>query len=180
MLDEGKPLRESPWDEQDRKALSSFALLTMKPVVTVAAIDPERPIDVPAGMVRVASALEAEVAGLDDAEAAELLGGYGIAERALAKVIRATYDTLGLITFLTAGDKESRAWEIPAGATAQEAAGAIHSDIQRGFIRAEVVSYDDLVVAGSWNNAKAKGVIRAEGKDYKMREGDVVEFRFAV
>lgn len=180
ILEKGVPLRDEPWDAAERKALSSFAPLTIKPALAVATIDPENPIDVPDGMIGVAASLEAEVAGMDPAEAAELLASYGITERALATVIRRTYDRLDLITFLTAGDKESRAWEIPAGATAQEAAGAIHSDIQRGFIRAEIVAYETLIGAGSWNAAKSKGLIRAEGKDYVMREGDVVEFRFAV
>jgi ribosome-binding ATPase YchF (GTP1/OBG family) len=98
----------------------------------------------------------------------------------LDRVIREVYVQLDLVTFLTAGDKESRAWEVHRGATAPEAAGAIHSDFQRGFIRAEVVAYDELVAAGSWNEAKAKGLVRQEGKNYVVREGDVVEFRFAV
>ena len=95
-------------------------------------------------------------------------------------MIRGVYETLDLLTFLTAGDTESRAWEVRRGATAPEAAGVIHSDFQRGFIRAEVVAYDALVDAGSWNAARAKGLVRQEGKSYVMREGDVVEFRFAV
>ncbi|MCA1834258.1 MAG: YchF family ATPase [Actinobacteria bacterium] len=180
ILEKGTPLRDETWDADERKALSSFAPLTIKPALAVVTIDPESPINVAADMIGVASALEAEVAGMDDGEAAELLSGYGIEERALAKVIRTTYDKLDLITFLTAGDTESRSWETRKGATAPEAAGEIHTDIQRGFIKAEVVPYDALVEAGSWSAAKSKGLIRQEGKEYVMREGDVVEFRFAV
>lgn len=180
ILSADKPLRAESWDADERKALSSLAPLTLKPAVAVATIDPENPVTVPGGISAVAGALEAEVAGMDAADAAELLAGYGITERGLSRVIRDVYDRLDLITFLTAGDKESRAWEIPAASTAPEAAGAIHSDIQRGFIRAEVVAYDALVEAGSWQAAKQKGLIRQEGRDYVMHEGDVVEFRFAV
>jgi ribosome-binding ATPase len=180
VLEAGTPLRDAPWESEERKALANFAPLTLKPAVAVVTVDPDTPVEIPDGAVAVASALEAEVAGMDDAEAAELLEGYGVKERALPAVIRAVYDTLDLITFLTAGDKESRAWETTKGASAPVAAGEIHSDIQRGFIRAEVVAYDALVEAGSWNDAKQKGLIRTEGKDYVMNEGDVVEFRFAV
>src|SRR5207248_2158398 len=101
-------------------------------------------------------------------ESKELLGAYGIDEPVLGRVIDAVYRLLDLITFFTAGDTESRAWEVRRGATAPEAAGVIHSDIQRGFIRAEIIGYDALVAAGSWNNAKSKGVLRLEGKDYRM------------
>jgi len=180
VLEAGTPLREATWDREEQRALSNFAPLTLKPAVAVVTVDPERPAATPDGAVAVASALEAEVAGMDEADAAELLASYGVKERALPAVIRAVYDRLQLITFLTAGDKESRAWETHEGATAPEAAGEIHSDIQRGFIRAEVVAYDELVAAGSWNDAKHKGLIRTEGKEYVMQEGDVVEFRFAV
>jgi len=180
VLEAGTPLREATWETEERKALANFAPLTLKPVIIVACSDPDAGVKIPDDAIAVASALEAEVAGMDDADAAELLAGYGIAERGLAQVIREAYDRLNLLTFLTAGEKESRAWEIPAGATAQEAAGAIHSDIARGFIRAEIIAYDALVEAGGWDAAKKKGLIRAEGKEYLMREGDVVEYRFAV
>ena len=170
--------------ERARGVLAAFqgmALLTLKPVVVVANVDEDaagKPL--PEGMVPVAGALETEVAGMDPVEAAELLASFGLEERGLARVIRGVYETLDLLTFLTAGDTESRAWEVRRGATAPEAAGVIHSDFQRGFIRAEVVAYDALVDAGSWNAARAKGLVRQEGKSYVMREGDVVEFRFAV
>jgi ribosome-binding ATPase YchF (GTP1/OBG family) len=130
--------------------------------------------------VVVSAALEAEVAGMEPSEAAELLAGFGVTEPGLGRVIAACYRALDLITFLTTGEDETRAWEVRRGATAPEAAGAIHSDLQRGFIRAEVVPYDELVDAGSWNAAKAAGRLRVEGKDYVVAEGDVVNIRFAV
>jgi GTP-binding protein YchF len=181
ILEAGTALREEAWDDVELAAFQGMALLTLKPVVVVANIDEDaagKPL--PEGMVPVAGALEAEVAGMDPAEASELLASFGLEERGLPRVIRAVYETLDLLTFLTAGDTESRAWEVRRGATAPEAAGVIHSDFQRGFIRAEVVSYDDLVAAGSWHSARTKGLVRQEGKSYVMREGDVVEFRFAV
>jgi ribosome-binding ATPase YchF (GTP1/OBG family) len=180
-LEGGKPLRDETWDEVDAAAFQGMALLTLKPTVVVANVDEDsagKPL--PDGMVPVAGALEAEVAGMDAADAAELLASFGLEERGLTRVIRAVYETLELLTFLTAGDTESRAWEVHRGATAPEAAGVIHSDFQRGFIRAEVIAYDDLVAAGTWTAARAKGQVRQEGKSYVMREGDVVEFRFAV
>jgi ribosome-binding ATPase len=181
ILEAGNPLREEKWDDLERSVFQGMALLTLKPIVVVANVDEDsagKPLA--DGMVPVAGALEAEVAGMDAAEAAELLASYGLQERGLVRVIRAVYETLDLLTFLTAGDTESRAWEVHRGATAPEAAGVIHSDFQRGFIRAEVVAYDDLVEAGSWHAARTKGLVRQEGKSYVMREGDVVEFRFAV
>jgi len=181
MLEEGRPLRDEAWNDAELSAFAGMALLTMKPAVAIANVDEEsagKPA--PEGMVPIAASLEAEVAGMEPAEAEELLASYGLSERGLPRVIRAIYDRLELITFLTAGDTESRAWEVRADASAPEAAGAIHSDIQRGFIRAEVIAYDDLVEAGSWSAARAKGRVRQEGKTYVMREGDVVEFRFAV
>lgn len=114
------------------------------------------------------------------AEAAELLAEFGVTVGALPSVIAAAYRMLGLLTFLTTGEDESRAWELRRGATAPEAAGAIHSDLQRGFIRAEVVSYNDLIAAGSWDGARTAGRLRVEGKDYVVAEGDVMNIRFAV
>ena len=181
VLESGKPLRDESWDDVELAAFQGMALLTLKPVVVVANVDEDaagKPL--PEGMVPVAGALETEVAGMDPVEAAELLASFGLEERGLARVIRGVYETLDLLTFLTAGDTESRAWEVRRGATAPEAAGVIHSDFERGFIRAEVVPYNALIDAGSWNAARAKGLVRQEGKSYVMREGDVVEFRFAV
>jgi ribosome-binding ATPase YchF (GTP1/OBG family) len=123
---------------------------------------------------------ESELIDMPDDEAAELLAAMGQLETGLHQLIRVGFRTLGLQTYLTAGPKEARAWTIPVGATAPEAAGVIHSDFQRGFIKAEVVSYDDLIAAGSMAAAKSAGKVRIEGKDYVMRDGDVVEFRFNV
>jgi hypothetical protein len=181
MLEAGSPLREGRWDEVDHAAFQGMALLTLKPHVVVANVDEGGAGgDAGAAMIPVAGALEAEVAGLDPADAAELLEGYGLSERALPRVIRGVYEQLDLITFLTAGDKESRAWEVRRGASAPQAAGVIHSDFERGFIKADVIAYDDLVEAGSWTAARSKGLVRQEGKAYVVAEGDVVEFRFAV
>ena len=180
-LDQGTPLSALGLEPDERALLATITPLTLKPAVVLANVGEAGAAgDLPAGSIAVAGALEAEVAGVDPGEARELLASYGLAERGIDRVIRAVYSTLDLITFLTAGDKESRAWEVHAGASAPEAAGVIHSDFQRGFIRAEVVAYDDLVAAGGWPQAKSKGLIRQEGKSYVVREGDVVEFRFAV
>lgn len=180
-LEAGRSLREVAWTAEEHRDLVSLAPLTLKPAVVVANAGESGPEgSLPDGAIAVAGALEAEVAGLAPDEAAELLASFGLSGRGIDRVIGAVYATLDLVTFLTAGDKESRAWEVRRGATAPEAAGAIHSDFQRGFIRAEVVAYEELVAAGSWNDAKAKGLVRQEGKTYVVREGDVVEFRFAV
>lgn len=181
VLEDGRPLRAEPWTDDEQLAFQGMALLTLKPSVVVANVDEEhaaRPL--PEGMVAVAGELEAEVAGMDAADAAELLEGFGLKERGLQTVIRALYEQLDLLTFLTAGDTESRAWEVRRGATAPEAAGVIHSDFQRGFIKADIIGFDALVEAGSWQAARAKGLVRQEGKAYVVQEGDVVEFRFAV
>jgi ribosome-binding ATPase YchF (GTP1/OBG family) len=124
--------------------------------------------------------VEAELSELDDAEALELLESYGQSESGLAQLSRVGFTTLGLQTFLTAGPKEARAWTIHQGETAPEAAGEIHTDFQKHFIKAEVVSYDDLISAGSMAAVKAAGKARIEGKEYVMRDGDVVEFRVGV
>jgi len=124
--------------------------------------------------------VEAELIDLPTADAAELLASIGQDEPGLDQLVRVGFHTLGLQTFLTAGPKEARAWTIPIGATAPEAAGVIHTDFQRGFIKAEIVSYDDLMTAGSMQAARAAGKVRIEGKDYTMHDGDVVEFRFNV
>ena len=131
----------------------------------------------PAEAIFLDAKTEADLAELPEDEAAELLAEAGMGEPGLAQLARAGFRALGLQTFLTAGPKETRAWEIKAGATAPEAAGVIHTDFQRGFIKAEVVSYGDLMAAGSLAAARAAGKVRIEGKDYIMRDGDVVEFR---
>jgi len=134
----------------------------------------------PAESIFLDAKTEAELAELEPADAAEMLAELGLGEPGLAQLARAGFEALKLSTFLTAGPKESRAWTIPVGATAPEAAGVIHTDFQRGFIKAEVVSFDDLMAAGSVANARAAGKARIEGKEYVMRDGDVVEFRFNV
>ena len=131
-------------------------------------------------VVVVCAKLEEELSGLEDEEKAEMLEEYGLTESGLDKLIRASYKLLGLISYLTAGVQEVRAWTIKEGTKAPAAAGKIHSDFERGFIRAEVVAYDDLVACGSESAAKEKGLYRLEGKDYVMKDGDVVNFRFNV
>jgi ribosome-binding ATPase len=181
----GAMLRDRTWERAELRVLSNFAPVTLKPIVVVWNVDEDGlTSDVPdaEGLPSfvVSAALEAEAADLPPEEAVPLLEAYGVAEPALGKVIAAVYGSLDLLTFFTTGDDETRAWEIPRGALAPEAAGAIHSDIQRGFIRAEVVGYDDLLEAGSWDKAKGTAIFRVEGKEYPMAEGDVVNFRFAV
>jgi ribosome-binding ATPase len=181
LLDAERPLKEGEFDAQERKLLRGFAPLTLKPWIVVANV--EEGAGAPPGLegaIAISASLEAEVAGMGSQEAAELLAGFGIEQPGLERVIEACYRALDLITFLTTGKDESRAWEVARGAKAPEAAGAIHSDLERGFIRAEVVGYDALVEAGSWDAAKAKGVLRVEGKDYVVQEGDVINIRFAV
>ena len=182
LLNEERPLREGGFDENARKLLRGFGPLTLKPWIAVANVaeGAELPVDLPDDALGISASLEAEVAGMDPAEAAELLAGFGVDEPGLQRVIAACYRALDLITFLTTGEDESRAWEVRRGAKAPEAAGAIHTDLERGFIRAEVVAYDELVAAGSWDAAKAAGKLRVEGKDYVVAEGDVLNIRFAV
>jgi len=134
----------------------------------------------PAKAVFICAKLEEELRELGEADAAEMLAAYGQTEPGLNQLIKAAYETLGLQSYLTAGKKEVRAWTIKKGSTAPQAAGVIHTDFERGFIAAQVVNYDDLIAAGSEIAAKAAGKMRTEGKDYIMRDGDVVEFRFNV
>jgi ribosome-binding ATPase len=180
-LDAETPLREAKLEPEDAAHLRAIAPLTLKPEVVVANLEEgeEVPSDLPAA-VGVYASIEAETAEMDPEEARTLLEEFGVAEPGLERVIAACYGALDLITFLTTGDDETRAWEVRRGATAPEAAGAIHTDLQRGFIRAEVIAYDDLVAAGSMDAAKAAGKVRVEGKDYVVREGDVLHVRFAV
>jgi GTP-binding protein YchF len=189
VLDSGRLISSDP--TVDREVIRDLHLLTAKPFIYVFNVDDSalgdreqqeqlRKLVAPAEAVFLSAKLEAELAELDDEEAAELLCEMGQEERGLDLLAHAGFAALGLQTFLTAGPKESRAWEIRKGATAPQAAGAIHTDFERGFIKAEVVSYDDLVAAGSMNDARAAGKVRMEGKDYVMQDGDVVEFRFNV
>ncbi len=171
----------------------SFRLLTAKPVVYVANVaDDDLPVAPSADPVRryaearrapavvLSAKLEAEAAQLPDPEAREFLRAYGSEEPGLSRLIQAAYDLLGLVTFFTTASKEVRAWPVPRGTRAPEAAGTIHTDMQRGFIRAEVIAWDLLVGAGSLQAAKDRGLVRLEGKDYVVRDGDVILFRFAV
>ena len=173
----------------DREPLRELFLLTAKPFLYVfncdsdeladaALLDRLRAIVAPAEAIFLDAKIESELVEMEPEEARELLAEMGMDEPGLDHLARVAFDTLGLQTYLTAGPKESRAWTIPKGATAPEAAGVIHTDFQKGFIKAEIVSYDDLVAAGSVNSARAKGQVRLEGKDYVMTDGDVVEFRF--
>ena len=172
----------------DVTELAELHLLTGKPFLYVFNVDEDelgnaafldelRALVAPAEAVFMDAKIESELIDLPEAEARELLASIGQPEPGLNQLIRIGFRTLGLQTYLTAGPKEARAWTIPIGATAPEAAGVIHSDLQRGFIKAEVVSYPDLVAAGSMAAAKAAGKVRIEGKDYVMQDGDVVEFR---
>jgi GTP-binding protein YchF len=182
LLDAEKPLRDGSFDDDALKILRGYGPLTLKPWIVVANVGEgdELPAGLPDGAIAVSAALEAEVAGMESGDALELLRGFGIDRPGLERVIAACYRALDLITFLTTGEDETRAWEVRRGARAPEAAGAIHTDLQRGFIRSEVVAYDDLVEAGSWDAAKAKGKLRVEGKEYVVQEGDVLHIRFAV
>jgi len=188
VLEEGRTVFEA---RLDPGPLTELFLLTAKPFLYVFNLDQDLLVDqerraelaeivAPAEAVFLDAQVEAELVELPPDEALELLQSVGQAESGLDMLARVGFGTLGLQTFLTAGPKESRAWTIPQDATAPQAAGAIHTDFQKGFIKAEIVSFDDLVDAGSMAEAKARGKVRVEGKDYVMADGDVVEFRFNV
>jgi len=187
-LQSGKPLSQS---KIDRTLLHELHLLTAKPFLYVFNVDAAELADMdlraklsalvaPAEAIFLDAKTEAELAELSDEDALELLQAIGLTEPGLATLARVGFDTLGLQTYLTAGPKETRAWTIHQGDTAPMAAGVIHTDFQKGFIKAEIVSFADLVEAGSMVDAKAKGKVRMEGKEYIMQDGDVVEFRFNV
>jgi ribosome-binding ATPase len=181
ILDSGRPLRAGGLDDAAAKLLKGYGLLTMKPWIVV--VNSEEGAPASAALpdaISISAALEAEVAGIAPDDARELLAEFGVEQPGLDRVIAACYRALDLITFLTTGEDETRAWEVARGATAPRAAGVIHSDLERGFIRAEVVGYDELVAVGSWDAAKAAGRLRVEGKDYVVAEGDVMNIRFAV
>lgn len=182
-LGQGKLLSTRSWEAAQLKVFSSLAPITLKPLILVHNVDEGTAGNgATPGLpgISVSAALEAEVRDMEPEDALELLNAYGVQEPVTGRVIQAVYRSLDLITFFTTGDDESRAWEVRKGATAPEAAGVIHSDIERGFIRAEVITYDDVVSAGSWDKAKAKGLMRVEGRDYVFKEGDVTHIRFAV
>ena len=193
-LEEGKPLRGLGLTEEEKKMVRDLAFLTLKPVLygaNVAESDlPEGGLRVKAvkewaekegaGMVMISGKVEAELVDLQETEQKEFLKELGLKEPGLHTLIRAGYRLLDLITFFTAGEKEVRAWTVRRGAKAPEAAGQIHSDFERGFIRAEVMNYDDLIRLGSAIAVKEKGLLRIEGKDYTVCDGDVMLFRFSV
>jgi GTP-binding protein YchF len=193
-LNTGTPLFAQPGylDAEARAWLQKeLQLLTLKPILYVFNVDEAglgdaalkqrlSAIVAPARALFICAKLESELQDLDEPDAAELLASYGVAESGLLQLIHAAYDTLGLQSYLTAGQQEIRAWTISKGATAPQAAGVIHGDFERGFIAAQVVDYNDLMAAGSEAAAKAAGKVRTEGKDYVMRPDDVVEFRFNV
>jgi len=180
-LDAETPLRRAALDEAQLADLKGIAPLTLKAEIVIANLEEGR--EVPEELddaVGVYAAIEAEVAEMDPEEARALLAEFGVAEPGLEAVIRACYRALDLVTFLTTGEDETRAWQVRRGAAAPEAAGVIHTDLQRGFIRADVIGYDDLVAAGSMEAARAAGKVRVEGKDHVVQEGDVLHVRFAV
>jgi hypothetical protein len=194
LLDEGTPLFAETRDtrhESQEWLQRELQLLTLKPVIYLFNVDEETLADDirkkelqtlvgTAQTVFVCAKLESELKGLDESDRQELLVSYGVQESGLVQLVHAAYGTLGLQSYLTAGEKEVRAWTIKQGATAPQAAGAIHSDFERGFIAAQIVNYHDLLEAGSEAAAKAAGKIRTEGKTYIMQPDDVVEFRFNV
>jgi GTP-binding protein YchF len=192
-LDTGAPVRGMSLTDDERQALRELHLITAKPALFVANVDEEGFENNPlldqvtahaeaqnALVVPVCAALEGELAQLDGEDKMEFLADLGLEEPGLNRVIRAGYSLLGLQTFFTAGPKEVRAWTVRAGSTAPQAAGVIHTDFERGFIRAEVIGYDDYVTLGGEKGAKESGRNRLEGKEYRMVEGDVVHFRFNV
>ncbi len=192
-LDAGNPVRSMELDEEQLLTLRDLHLLTIKPTLYIANVDERGFADNPAldavmalatsegaEVVPVCAAIEAEIAELDEEDKADFLADLGQDEPGLNRVVRAGYRLLNLETYFTAGEKEVRAWTIPAGATAPQAAGVIHTDFQRGFIRAEIVSYDDFIACGGEQGAKEAGKLRLEGKDYIVQDGDVIHFRFNV
>lgn len=194
-LEDGKPARSLEYTEEEYEIVREAFLLSMKPILYVANVSEEQlnnPNDEvvnkfkeyakaeKAEVIELCVKIEEELSVLEGDEKKEMLDIYGLDESGLDKVIKKSYDLLGLMSFLTAGEPEVRAWTIKKNTKAPEAAGKIHSDIQRGFIRAEVVSYDDLMKEGSMNACKEKGLIRSEGKEYVMQEGDIVLFKFNV
>jgi hypothetical protein len=198
-LEEGKPLRALGLTGDDRKRLSGFQFLSAKPLLLVINLDEGDVGNVGADVEKAAAAtgltdflahaetkavalcakIELEISQLDDADKKMFLGELGLTESGLDRVIRTAYDLLGYMSFFTVGEDECRAWSIRRGTQAQLAAGEIHSDIQRGFIRAEVVSYDSLTTRGSMAVSREHGEVRLEGKEYIVQDGDIINFRFA-
>jgi len=196
VLEEFKPARSVSLTEEEAAIARNYFLLTMKPTIYAANVN-ESDLNAPNDNAHVKAArdfaaeegsecvvicaqLEADLVDLSPSERVEYLESIGVQSSGVDQLIKSAYRVLGLMSFLTAGEKEARAWTIPQGSRAQDAAGAIHSDIARGFIRAEIVSYDDLIKAGTYAVAREQGLLRLEGKDYIMQEGDIVNFRFNV
>jgi ribosome-binding ATPase len=195
-LDQGRPARSFPLDDKEREIVRDLSLLTAKPVFYVANVDEASLGKLEenahytalvahaktegAKVVAISAALEAQIAELEPAERPEFLASAGLAEPGLNAVIRTGYELLGLITFLTAGKQEVRAWTVRRGATAPQAAGAIHTDFERGFIKAEVIRWEDFVALGSEAKCREAGKLAIEGKDYVVKDGDVMHFRFNV
>lgn len=192
-LSEGLPVRTLELNDDEQAVLKDFQLITNKPVLYIANVNEDGFENNPAldaltelakqedaKIVAVCAAIEAEIVELEDDEKIEFLADMGLDEPGLDRVIRAGYALLGLQTYFTAGEKEVRAWTVPVGATAPQAAGVIHTDFERGFIRAEVISYDDFVEFKGEHGAKDAGKLRSEGKDYIVKDGDVIHFRFNV
>ncbi len=193
QLNEGMPVRRMGLDEEELLELRDLFLLTIKPVLYIANVSEDgfesNPLldslekmaaEEGAEVVPVCAAIEAEIVELEEDERAEFLADMGLDEPGLNRVVRAGYKLLGLETYFTAGEKEVRAWTIPQNATAPQAAGVIHTDFERGFIRAEVVSYDDFVACRGEQGAREAGKLRSEGKEYIVQDGDVIHFRFNV
>jgi GTP-binding protein YchF len=196
VLEEGRPARSIDLTDEEKALVKGWFLISIKPTIYAANVDENGlldPLSSPhvqaviehaekenAEVVIICAKLEAELVALDESERTEFLSGVGVTSSGVDKLIKAAYKMLGLMSFLTAGEKEVRAWTIPVGTKAPQAAGVIHSDIERGFIRAEIISYDDLVRVGSEKAAREQGLTRLEGKEYIMQEGDVVNFRFNV
>ena len=195
-LEEGKSARTLEFNEDEQALVKDMFLLTTKPILYVANVSEEQLEDAEndelvkqvkeyaskekAEVIPLCVKIEEELSGLEDEDKKEMLEALGLEESGLDKVIKKSYDLLGLMSFLTAGEPEVRAWTIKKGTKAPQAAGKIHSDIERGFIKAEVVSYDDLIREGSMVAAKEKGLVRSEGKEYIMQDGDIVLFKFNV
>ena len=194
-LEEGKSARTIQLTDEEKELLKESFLLTMKPILYIANVSEEQLSNENdenvkqvkeyakqenAQVIPLCVKIEEELASLEGEDKKEMLEALGIKESGLDKVIKASYDLLGLMSFLTAGEPEVRAWTIKKGTKAPQAAGKIHSDIERGFIRAEIVSYEDLIKEGSMVAAKEKGLVRSEGKEYIMQDGDIVLFRFNV
>ncbi len=193
-LDEGTPARRIDLDDEEKALIKSLGLLTLKPIIYATNVTEDdlatgnnwveqvRAIAAKDGakVVVISAQVEAELVELSEEERVDFLESLGVSEGGLKSLIAATYDLLGLRTYLTTGPTETRAWTIHIGMKAPQAAGVIHTDFERGFIRAETVSYDDLVTCGSLQAAKEKGLVRSEGKDYVVQEGDVMLFRFNV